>query len=98
MGAFFCVFKVYVIIISMNWLVYTAASVLSDSSRIYIDNYISDYYYKGKGAASQKYFYAVAFIVLAVVLLIISVATSSLSLSLSRARLSARWRYSSFPV
>lgn len=56
----------------MNWLVYTAASVLSDSSRIYIDNYISDYYYKGKLAAAQKYFYAVAFIVLAVILLVIS--------------------------
>lgn len=67
----------------MNWLIYTAASVLSDSSRIYIDNYISDYYYKGKGAASQKYFYAIAFIVLAIILFIVGVANSSLSLSLS---------------
>lgn len=62
----------------MNWLFYTVASVLSDSSRIYIDNYISDYYYKGKGAAAQKYFYAVAFIVLAIIL----IAGNSLSLSL----------------
>ncbi len=62
----------------MNWLLYTAASVLSDSSRIYIDNYISDYYYKGKGAAAQKYFYAVAFVVLAIIL----IASNSLSLSL----------------
>ncbi len=53
----------------MNWLVYTAFSVVADSSRIYIDNYISDCYYKGKNAAAQKYFYAVAFIVLAAVLL-----------------------------
>lgn len=73
----------------MNWLVYTAISVLSDSSRIYIDNYISDCYYKGKGAASQKYFYAAAFVVLAIILLIIGAATSSLSLSLSIASVSA---------
>ena len=66
----------------MNWLIYTAASVLSDSSRIYIDNYISDYYYKGKGAASQKYFYAIAFIILATILFVVGVANSSLSLSL----------------
>ncbi len=55
----------------MNWLIFTAVSVLSDSSRIYIDNYISDYYYKGKNAAAQKFFYAAAFIVLALVLLVI---------------------------
>ncbi len=67
----------------MNWLVYTAVSVLSDSSRIYIDNYISDCYYKGKGAASQKYFYAIAFIAMAMVLLNVGAANSSLSLSLS---------------
>ena len=71
----------------MNWLIYTAASVLSDSSRIYIDNYISDYYYKDKGAASQKYFYAIAFIILAIILFVVGVANSSLSLS--RLRLSA---------
>lgn len=65
----------------MNWLIYTAASVLSDSSRIYIDNYISDYYYKGKGAASQKYFYAIAFIVLAIILFVIGVANPSLSVA-----------------
>lgn len=67
----------------MNWLGFTAISVLSDSSRIYIDNYISDYYYKGKGAASQKYFYAVAFMLLAIIMFIVGAATSSLSLSLS---------------
>ena len=73
----------------MNWLIYTAASVLSDSSRIYIDNYISDYYYKGKGAVSQKYFYAIAFIVLAIILFVVGVANSSLSLSLSVAPIGA---------
>ena len=67
----------------MNWLIYTVASVLSDSSRIYIDNYISDYYYKGKGAVSQKYFYAIAFIVLAIILFIVGVANFSLSLSVA---------------
>lgn len=55
----------------MNWLIFTAISVLSDSSRIYIDNYISDYYYKGKSAAAQKVFYAGAFSILALVLLAI---------------------------
>ncbi len=63
----------------MNWLALTAISVLSDSSRIYIDNYISDYYFKGKLAASQKYFYAVAFLIMAAILLTISAFTGLLS-------------------
>ena len=40
----------------MSWLVYVAINVLADSSRIYTDNYISDTYFKGRGAIAQKYF------------------------------------------
>lgn len=72
----------------MNWLVYAAVSVLADSSRLYIDNYISDEYYKGKGATSQKYFYAFSFVILAAILLIVSAFTSSLPLPLSGALIS----------
>ena len=41
----------------MNWLVLMAINVISDSTRIFIDNYVSDYYFKGKESVSQKIFY-----------------------------------------
>lgn len=41
----------------MNWLVLVAIAVFTDSLRIFIDNYTSDVYFKGKLAASQKLFY-----------------------------------------
>lgn len=49
----------------MNWLVLVAINVLADSTRIFIDNYNSDYYFKGKGAVSQKLFYGYAYLFLA---------------------------------
>lgn len=52
----------------MNWLVFVAINVLSDSSRIYTDNYISDVYFKGRGAMSQKYFYAIIYPLLGVLM------------------------------
>lgn len=52
----------------MNWLILVAITVLFDSSRIFIDNYISDYYFKGRDSVSQKYFYSIAFIIIALVI------------------------------
>lgn len=54
----------------MNWLILVLITVIFDSSRIFIDNYISDCYFKGKGAVSQKLFYGYAFIVLAAILML----------------------------
>ncbi len=56
----------------MEWLSLVLVAVLSGSSHIYVDNYISDVYFKGRNAVSQKLFFAIAFTVIAVVLMAIS--------------------------
>lgn len=54
----------------MNWLILVLITVIFDATRIFIDNYISDCYFKGRMAVSQKLFYGYAFIFLALVLMI----------------------------
>ena len=49
----------------MNWLLLIAADVTADSLRIFIDNFVSDFYFKGKGSVSQKLFYGYAYLVIA---------------------------------
>lgn len=56
----------------MNWLFLVLITVIFDSSRIFIDNYISDYYFKGHGAVSQKFFYGYAFVIFSIIVLIIT--------------------------
>lgn len=56
----------------MNWLVFVAINVLSDSARIYTDNYISDVHFKGHGAIAQKYFYAIVYPLLGVIMALCS--------------------------
>ena len=56
----------------MNWLFFVIIAVLADSLRIFIDNYTSDVYFKGRGAASQKLFNAYSLAVIALILFIIS--------------------------
>lgn len=51
----------------MNWLFCIVIAIFADAMRIYIDNYISDYYFKGKLAVAQKYFYCFAFIIIGVI-------------------------------
>lgn len=41
----------------MNWLIFVIITVFVDALRIFIDNYVSDVYFKGRGAVSQKLFY-----------------------------------------
>ena len=41
----------------MNWLVLISISTILYCINIFCDNYVSDYYFKGKGAVSQKFFY-----------------------------------------
>lgn len=38
----------------MNWILVLAIAVLSDALRIFIDNYVSDVYFKESGAVAQK--------------------------------------------
>ncbi len=49
----------------MNWIALIAINVLADSTHIYIDNYVSDYYFKGKSSVSQKLFYGYANLLIA---------------------------------
>lgn len=55
----------------MSWIIFVIITVLLASIVIYIDNYVSDFYFKGRGAASQKYFFAFAYIITAIILLLI---------------------------
>jgi len=38
----------------MNWIIILTIAVISDALRIFIDNYVSDVYFKERGAVSQK--------------------------------------------
>ncbi|MBR0480021.1 EamA family transporter [Candidatus Saccharibacteria bacterium] len=55
----------------MNWLVLVAIAVFTDALRIFIDNYISDVYFKGRDAASQKLFYGYACLFIAAILALV---------------------------
>ena len=55
----------------MSWIVLVIITVVFDSLRIFIDNYTSDVYFKGRHSIAQKYFYGFAFIVISTVMLII---------------------------
>ena len=56
----------------MNWLILVAIAVVTDSLRIFIDNYSSDVYFKGRGAVSQKVFNGIVFPIIAFVALAIT--------------------------
>ncbi|MBQ7202306.1 DMT family transporter [Candidatus Saccharibacteria bacterium] len=55
----------------MSWLILVVIAVFTDAMRIFADNYITDYYFKGRGSVSQKYFYGWFFIALAGLMAII---------------------------
>ncbi len=56
----------------MNWLILVAITVIFDASRIFIDNYVSDVYFKKNGAVSQKFFYGFTYIVMAIIILCVT--------------------------
>ena len=56
----------------MNWLILAVISVLSGSSEVYADNYISDCYFKGRGSVAQKMFFAIAYTIVGVILAIVT--------------------------
>ena len=55
----------------MNWLILVAIAVIFDALRIFIDNYTSDVYFKGRQAASQKLFFSYFFIIAAIIMFLI---------------------------
>lgn len=48
----------------MSWLVLVAITVIADTIRIYIDNFVSDTFFKGRDSVAQKYFYGFAFVII----------------------------------
>lgn len=52
----------------MIWLFLVGIATILDSARIFVDNYSSDVYFKGRGSVSQKLFYGYAFIIGAFIL------------------------------
>ena len=56
----------------MNWLLLVAIAVVADSLRIFIDNYTSDVYFKGRGAVSQKIFNGVVFPIFGLIMLAVA--------------------------
>ena len=56
----------------MNWLILVFITVLLDSSHIFIDNYTSDYYFKGKSSVAQKLFYGYIFVIFSLILILIT--------------------------
>ena len=54
----------------MSWLIILAIDVISDALRIFIDNYVSDVYFKEKGAVSQKIVSGIVTPILGIIILI----------------------------
>lgn len=54
----------------MSWITLVILAVLADSIRIFIDNYTSDVYYKGRHAVSQKVFNGYLFPIVGFIILI----------------------------
>ncbi len=56
----------------MNWIVFVSIAVIADAVRIFIDNYTSDVYFKGRNAVAQKIFYAYGLTFVALLMFIAS--------------------------
>ena len=56
----------------MNWIIFVIIAVIADSLRIFIDNYVSDVYFKGRHAVAQKLFDGSMFITFGFIMLAIT--------------------------
>ena len=54
----------------MDWLLCIAIAVLSSSAIVFVDNYISDYHFKGKNASAQKSFFRLTYIIIGIICII----------------------------
>lgn len=57
----------------MNWIVLVVAAVILDALRIFIDNFTSDTFFKGRDAVGQKWFYGFVYIIAGSIILLFSV-------------------------
>lgn len=53
----------------MNWIILVVVAVVLDALRIFIDNYASDTFFKGRDAVSQKWFYGFMYLVAGCIIL-----------------------------
>ncbi len=51
------------------WIALLAVATLTDASRIFVDNYVSDVYFKGRASIAQKLFYAYAYLLFGIILI-----------------------------
>jgi uncharacterized membrane protein len=56
----------------MNWILLITTATFLDSTRIFIDNYVSDVYFKKRSAVGQKIFYGLTSLITAVIILAIT--------------------------
>ena len=56
----------------MSWIIFVAIAILSDTFRIFTDNFISDVYFRDREVASQKFFSAFAKTIAGIVILAIT--------------------------
>ncbi|MBR3052032.1 EamA family transporter [Candidatus Saccharibacteria bacterium] len=56
----------------MNWLVFIGITLVVDSLRIFIDNYVSDVYFKGHQAVAQKLFYGYSISIISILILAVT--------------------------
>lgn len=54
----------------MDWKILAAISVVTDTAVVFIDNYVTDVYFKGRGAAAVKLFYGILFAILGPILIL----------------------------
>ena len=55
----------------MTWLYFVIVNVLSDTLRIYVDNFITDVYFKGRESISQRLFHGVGITIIAAIVMLI---------------------------
>jgi len=56
----------------MIWLAFIGITLIVDAFRIFTDNYVSDVYFKGRNAASQKLFYGYSISIVSILILAIT--------------------------
>ena len=56
----------------MSWLILVVIATILDSTRIFIDNYSSDVYFKDRNAVSQKLFYGCATTITGIIILLVT--------------------------
>lgn len=55
----------------MTWINFVIVNVLSDTLRIYLDNFITDVYFKGREAIAQRFFHGVGITIFAAVAMLV---------------------------